>query len=222
MSRLRTALGFALVITCYPSSSHAQILEIIQAAVTKVIVAIDLKVQRLQENTIELQEAQKKIENTLSQLKLKEIGDWVQKQKDLYDSYFKELQQVKTFITEYHAVKDLISEESAIVREYQQAMSLFRQDNHFSSAEIQHMEAVYQGILSTAGQLVDQVTTVLQALVTSMTDEQRLRKIDAAAAQTTKAHNDLQAFTRQNQILSLQRAQDQEDADQIKRMYDLP
>jgi len=222
MKRLLIVISISLSALGIPQQGHAQLIDAIQALATKVIVAIDLQVQRIQENTIELQEAQKQLENTLSQLKLKEIGDWVQKQKDLYDSYFKELQAVKTYIAEYHAVKELISEQAAIVSEYRQAMALFRQDNHFSATEIQHMEDVYQGILSKAGQMVDQVTTVLQALLTSMSDEQRLRQIDAAAAQTTRVHNDLQAFTRQNQILSLQRAQDQEDAEQIRRMYDLP
>jgi hypothetical protein len=52
--------------------------------VKKVIVAIDLKIQRLQTKTVWLQNAQKVVENTMSKLKLDEITDWVQKQKDLY------------------------------------------------------------------------------------------------------------------------------------------
>src|SRR5215216_4741827 len=67
--------------------SHAQlaILDIIKQAITKVIVAVDLKVQRLQNKTIWLQNAQKTLENQMSKLKLDEIKDWVENQRKLYD-----------------------------------------------------------------------------------------------------------------------------------------
>src|SRR5688572_10980502 len=60
--------------------AHAQvppvpvpILEVIKQGVVKVIRAVDLKIQRLQNETIWLQHAQKVMENTLSKLKLEEI-----------------------------------------------------------------------------------------------------------------------------------------------------
>ena len=68
---------------------HAQfdIIDIIRAGIKKVIVAVDLKIQKLQNKTIWLQNAQKVIENQLSKLKLTEIGDWANRQKDLYQDY---------------------------------------------------------------------------------------------------------------------------------------
>ncbi len=186
MKKLCVLIGFLVL----QNIAQAQILEIIQALTTKVIKAIDLKVQRLQYNTIVLQDAQKELENVLSKLKLQEIADWVQKQKDLYSEYFDELAQIKSYITEYHRVKELIAKQAAIVSDYQRAMALFRQDSHFSAAELQHMEAVYQGILSESLQWLGQVSTVLQALVTKMTDEQRMHTINKAADQIDKNYSD--------------------------------
>ena len=70
------------------SNTNAQlpIAQIIKEGIKKVIVAVDLKIQRLQTKTIWLQNAQKVVENKMSKLKLKEISDWVQKQKDLYQN----------------------------------------------------------------------------------------------------------------------------------------
>jgi hypothetical protein len=201
--------------------AQAQVLEIIQAVTTKVIMAIDLGVQKLQNQTIWLQDAQKQLENTLSQLKLQEIGSWVQQEKDLYSEYYNELSQVKIYITEYDKVKTLISQQAAIVSSYNQAMAQFKQDPHFTAAELQHMETVYQGILSEAVQWLDQATLVLQALVTSMTDQQRLQKINEAASKTTVSYNAMQQFTTQNQILSLQRSKDQEEVNQVLKLYNL-
>ena len=83
------------------------ILEIVKAVTKKVIKAIDLRIQKLQNKTIWLQNAQKKIENILSKLKLDEISDWTQKQKDLYKNYYEELAKVKSIITYYQRIKDI-------------------------------------------------------------------------------------------------------------------
>lgn len=66
--------------------------------ISKVVKAIDLKIQRLQNETLVLQYAQKLLENKLHALKLAEISGWTAKQKELYQQYFEELGQVKTAI----------------------------------------------------------------------------------------------------------------------------
>ncbi|MDE3254127.1 MAG: conjugal transfer protein TraI, partial [Bacteroidota bacterium] len=68
--------------------------------ISKVVKSIDLKIQRLQNQTLFLQHLQKLLENKLHQLKLAEISRWTQKQKELYEGYFGELQQIKSAIKE--------------------------------------------------------------------------------------------------------------------------
>jgi hypothetical protein len=77
------------IFVAIPTGATAQIavVEVIKAGVKKVIKAVDLKVQRLQNETIWLQNAQKSLENQLSKLKLTEIADWANKQKYLYSKY---------------------------------------------------------------------------------------------------------------------------------------
>src|SRR5689334_3141587 len=70
--------------------------EAIKQGVIKVIKAIDLRIQRIQNQTIWLQNAQKVIENKMSELKLSEIRDWVEKQRKLYADYFDELWKIKS------------------------------------------------------------------------------------------------------------------------------
>jgi ABC-type enterochelin transport system permease subunit len=65
-----------------PEAAAPPIFGIIRAAVVKAIKAMDLKIQKLQNKTIWLQNAQKEIENTLSKVKLDEISDWAKKQKE--------------------------------------------------------------------------------------------------------------------------------------------
>src|SRR5688500_12874179 len=95
-------LVFALYTCCQFSSIGARaqdpITEVIKAGIRKAIRAVDLKIQRLQNATIWLQNAQKTLENTMSKLKLDEISDWVERQRKLYADYFDELWRVKSAI----------------------------------------------------------------------------------------------------------------------------
>jgi len=215
-----------VLIICLMSSvcTHAQvggIAEIIKAGIVKVIKAVDLKIQRLQNETIWLQNAQKAIENELSKLKLQEIGEWVEKQRALYADYFDELQQVKNVIVYYHRVKDITSMQLKIAREYRRAFDLFRQDEHFTDDEVRYMEQVYAGILRKSIDNLDQIQMVMNAFNVSMTDAERLRIINEAADAIERNYADLRLFNKENQVLSLQRAKDAQELEVVKKMYGL-
>src|SRR5688500_16112850 len=92
-------------------NGQGEVAQAIAEGIKKVIRAIDLKIQRWQNETIWLQNAQKTIENAMSKLRLDEISDWVERQRKLYDDYFEELWKVKTVITYYHRVKDIIDKQ---------------------------------------------------------------------------------------------------------------
>lgn len=202
--------------------SQAQILEIIKEAVTKVIKAVDLKIQRLQTKTIWLQNAQKEIENVMSKLRLDEITDWVQKQKELYAEYYQELQDVKAVISGFDQARTIVQLQAKLVAEYQRAYGLFRGDKHFSRDELAQMFQVYTGILGQSVQHLDAALLVLAPAKTTMRDGERLSLIQTAYRDLRKNYDDLRQFNNQNALLSLQRARDTEDAATIKRLYGLP
>jgi hypothetical protein len=206
-----------------PVRAHAQfaIADVIGLVVKKVINAIDLAVQQAQNKTIILQNAQKEIENVMSKLQLDDIADWVEKQRKLYADYYQELWQVKQIISGYDKVKSVVLLQSRIVSEYSQASALFRQDRHFTSAELDHMARVYGGILNASLQNLNQALLVVNSLVTQMDDAGRMKIIDDAAGGMQKNLNDLQQFNQQNMSLSLQRAQAEGDIGTVKRLYGL-
>src|SRR5687768_18177383 len=109
-------LAIALLISVQSNAQFA-IAEIIRAGIKKVIVAVDLKIQRLQNKTIWLQNAQKVLENKMSELKLTEISDWVEKQRAQYANYFDELWRIKTALAYYQRIKDIIEKQLQLVNE---------------------------------------------------------------------------------------------------------
>ena len=198
------------------------ILEIVKAVAKKVIKAIDLRIQKLQNKTIWLQNAQKKIENILSKLKLDEISDWTQKQKELYRNYYEELAKVKSIITYYQRIKDISEKQVRLVDEYERAWNLFQKDAHFNSSELDYMQSVYSGILNESLKNIDQIFLVLDSFTTQMSDAKRLEIINAAADQIDANYDDLTLFNRQNILLSLQRAKTEHDVKSVKQFYGIP
>jgi hypothetical protein len=209
------SLGLSLAPT---QQSHAQI-GIIKEILIKIIKAIDLAVQKVQNKTIWLQNAQKALENTMSKLKLDEISGWVEKQRTLYKDYFEELQKVKNIIAYYQRIKDLTQKNILLVDAYKKAFALFKQDQHFTAAEIAYMEKVYSGILEQSAKNIDQIFIVINSFSTQMSDAKRLEIIDGAAEQVDKNYADLVQFNTQNKLLSLHRSKDQQDIDVVRALY---
>ncbi|WP_235524154.1 conjugal transfer protein TraI [Pedobacter sp. Hv1] len=216
-------LSATVLLTALPTGANAQfaIAEVIKAGVKKVIKAIDLKVQRLQNETIWLQNAQKVIENQLSKFKLDEISDWTNRQRNLYAGYYDELVRVKSAISTYKRVKDLATTQAEILQEYKWAISLFKRDKHFSVDEILHMEEVYRGILETSVKNLDQVFMVVSSFKTQMDDAKRLELIGEAASRMDQNFSDLKQFNDQNITLSIQRAKTAIEIKTLKELYEI-
>ncbi len=224
MKKLLAIAGLSLCCMLMPiQKTNAQIpvLEIIKQGIKKVIIAVDLKIQRLQNKTIWLQNAQKTIENTMSKLHLDQISDWVEKQRKLYADYFEELRKVKTALTYYQRVKDIMEQQIQIVNEYKAAWALFRQDKNFTQDELDYMFGVYTGMMEESGKNIDQLFLVVYAFVTQMSDAKRLEIIDAVAGNVEQTLMDLKEFNEENKMISLQRATEQGDIDYVKKLYGL-
>jgi hypothetical protein len=200
------------------AKSQAQY-QIVTTVIKKVIKAIDLKVQRMQNNTIWLQNAQKNIENELSKFRLNEISNWSEKQKKLYDDYYQELWKVKSTIAYYQRIKDLTLKQVAMVKECQRAWKLFQSDQHFKPDEIVQMQRVYMGILDASAKNLDQIMLVVNPGKTQMTDQQRLEAINQAGDRLDENYSDLKQYNNQNMILSLHRSKDLNEVQTIKNYY---
>ena len=193
--------------------------QLLGATVDKVIRAIDLEVQKAQNQTIWLQNAQKVIETQLNQLKLGQIASISQQQTDLFSNYYQDLLTVKTIINDYEAVKNITLRQEMLLKEYQSAWSLTRQDPHFTAAELSHISSVYSGILQQSVENLDRLAVLVNSFQTQMSDGARMELISRVSDDMDQNYNDLKQFNNENIILSLQRAKDQNDIQATKNLY---
>lgn len=202
--------------------AHAQgVASVISAGISKAIRAMDLKIQRLQNKTIWLQNAQKTLENALSKLKLDEIAEWTQKQKEQYRIYYEELARVKTLISYYQRIREVVQKQVRLVGEYDRAWSLIRQDRNFTEEELAYMGSIYGGILRSSMDNIDDIMLVVQSFSTTMSDAKRLGLINNAAERAEGNFADLRRFNSQNMLLSLQRSKSQQEVESVKKWYGL-
>lgn len=219
MKKLLCIAGLSLItITC---EAQIPVVSLVSGIIKKVIIALDLKVQQLQNQTIALQNAEAAIENNLHLSSLNDINGWLGKEKALYQQYYKELATVRTVIADYDEVKRIISQQEQLLTEYNNANNLFRQDKHFSAAELNQMSTVYGGIIEESARNLQEVITAVASISTQMKDAERLMLVHHATAGMQQNLNDLRQFNNHNVQLSLARARDEQDRQQVRTLYGL-
>jgi hypothetical protein len=194
---------------------------IIKEAIEKVIKAVDLMVQRLQNKTIWLQNAQKVLENKLNELKLTEIAEWTEKHRKLYKEYYDELWKVKNAIASYQRVKQILERQKELVAEYKRVWEIIRSDDHFTKNELDYMYLVYSGIMKASVRNLNQILVVINSFKTQMSDGKRLEIINRCGEAIEQNYFDLKEFNNQNIQLSIGRAKDAHEVETVRQLYGL-
>lgn len=221
----KLAIAITIAVTCLLAmparEAHAAIpiAAIIKEAVIWVIKAFDLMIQRIQTKTIWLQNAQKVIENKLNQLRLTEIAQWTDKQRQQYKRYFDELWRIRNTLQTYQRIRQIVERQVFLVQEYKRTWNLVNQDRHFTSIEIDYMYRTYTGIIDDSIFNLEQLMMVINSFKTQMSDAKRLEIINKAGDGIEQNYADLKKFNNQNIQLSLNRAKGEHEIEAVRKLY---
>lgn len=198
-----------LLLSIYCSASFAQSIDPVSLVIAKVIKAIDLKVQQLQNETIWLQHAQQVVEHALSKTKLTEIGDWQRKQEALYANYFAELKQVKVSIPAMSQVKRIIEMQRHVMDEYSRL------------AKDARIKPAYDLLLSGSFSIVSTLQIVIGSAA-SMKDAERISLITTLHDAMNQCLENIRALNLKNFLMAAGEKRMQADLRFIKRLNGLP
>ncbi|WP_127127960.1 conjugal transfer protein TraI [Pseudoflavitalea rhizosphaerae] len=210
---------FSFVAVSNIASAQLAIVEALKIATKKVIRAVDLQVQRIQNKTIDLQNVQKQLENALSKLKLDEISEWTSRQKEIYQKYFDELWRVKSILAYYRQFSSIINKQKQLLKEYQDAYSWVRKDKNFSEREIEYIYIIYSGILEKSIGNVDNLLDLMKSFTVQMSDGDRLKLINETSTKLDNQLLDLREFNNNNWLVSLQRSKSKQEIESLKGLY---
>ena len=216
MKKIILILAFCF---CVSASADAQAIFIIKYITSKIIKAIDLKVQQLQNDAINLTVLQKQLENKFSQNSLAEIASWEQKQKDLYANYFDELTKVKSAIAFTSRISEIMQKQKQVVSDTHKTIQSIYTDNHFTVAEVQQFVSGCESILTQSAANLSLMLETVSAGKFTMSDGERLTRLieitDDEEVQETKLNGWLQKI----RDLSISREKSTVEIQNIKKLY---
>lgn len=202
------------------ASADAQVIFIIKYITSKIIRAIDLKVQQLQNEAINLQILQKQLENNFSASNLSQIASWEQKQKDLYAGYFDELTKVKNAIAFTSRISEIMQKQKQVVTDTRKTMQSIYVDNHFTVAEIQQFVSGCESILTQSANNLSLMLETVSAGKFMMSDGERLTRLMQVTDDEEEQETKLNGWLQKIRDLSISREHNAVEIQNIKRLYD--
>ncbi len=139
----------------------------------------------------------------------------------LHETFLDGLMLVSPEIKKYRRVADIISSQSAIVKEYGAAFSRFKSSDNFNPQEIGYLGRVYKQLLDQSMDNLEELATVITSSKLRMSDDERLQAIDRIFADTQDKLMFLRHFNRETSILNLQRQKEKADISAMKKYYDI-
>ncbi|HLY70615.1 MAG TPA: hypothetical protein VKR53_12860 [Puia sp.] len=138
---------------------------------------------------------------------LSNIYDFKKEEFDLHDAYFSSLKAINPSIAGYPRIADIISYESSIVTQCKQVL----QTPSLSASELVCLQSICKNMSTDCAGLMGQLTDLLTANIYSMTDEERLKRIDSICREMEDRYAFTKSFSSDIQLLASQRAADQLD-----------
>lgn len=194
---------------CFGSQLFAQSIDPVSLVIAKVIKAIDLKVQRLQNETLVLQVAQQTAEQELGKQKLSEISNWQQELVKLYEGYYSELKMAKASIVGGALVKRIVDLQQQVLTEYGRL------------GKDASVKPQYDAMLSASMAIMQTLQMVLGSRL-SMKDAERLCVLQTLRDAMQHSLETLRSLNKRQQEIIVNKTRLQADLDYVKRLHGLP
>jgi hypothetical protein len=203
------------------SSSNAQVVELVTLITNKVIKAIDLKIQEMQNAVIALQNAQRQAENLLSKQQLSEIALWNQKQKELFRDYYTSLTQAKPALAISLRVQRMVDRQKEIVALYKHASIVIKNDKQLGQNERQDFLQSGFAVLNNSYDAIRKLNEVLQPSTITSTDAGRLQLIGVCENQIDMQYGRMKMLFDGCRLLSENRVKIAEETIRVQQLYGL-
>ena len=210
-----------VILSCFQVSGHAQIFELIRLVTSEVIKAMDLEVQKQQNQVLAMQVSQKMLENGLSENKLSEIEGWLQKQKDLYSEYYASLKKVNGVIQDYQKITAIISKQEVLSKLYNQTKQSILSDSKLDASTRSDLIKIMDELMAKGLDGIERLATALSKGAVSVSDGGRLAIIKNCFKELDMAYKDLSAISRSIQQSAYLKSQNDNDTKTIKKAYGL-
>jgi hypothetical protein len=139
----------------------------------------------------------------------------------LHDLFLDRLLQVSPVVKNYRRVRDVISAQLKIVREYKTALRQFGASDVLKADEMEYLKKVYANLLDQSVKHMESLALIITAGKLRMSDDERLSAIDAIWKNMEDSLTFLRQFTNETKILALQRAKEKAEVVRLGKLYSI-
>lgn len=151
----------------------------------------------------------------------KVVKDMTQGNFNLHKTFLDALMQVSPTVKNYKRVGDIINYQILLIKESKTAFKRFVNSKSFTQKEIDYFEKVYGNLFKESLRNLDELATVVTANKLRMSDDERLRAIDAIYFEMQDKLLFLKNFNASSNILAIQRAKERNDVNALRGIYEL-
>lgn len=140
---------------------------------------------------------------------------------NLHQVFLDGLLQVSPAVRNYKKVADIISLQLRIVSEYKSAFRQFKENGKFTPDEIDYMGKVYSNLFDESIENLETLTMIITSGTLRMSDDERLKQIDALYEDMVDKLSFLRHFNNQTSVLALQRTREESEINFSKKIFGL-
>lgn len=180
---------------------------------------IKLYIQQIAANQVYikyLQKGYKIAKNGLTTIGNIKNGHW-----NLDKDFFAGLRGINPKIRNYAKVADIIALNLKTVKQYKTAMKQTRSAELFDRGEISYFDKVFTSLKEGCMMVADELTLVLTSNELTMSDDERIRRIDLLHADMQDKYIFVNSFSNDINIIFLQRSKALHEAATVGRLYGL-
>lgn len=146
------------------------------------------------------------------------IGDIKDGDLNLHTLFFDSHKRVSPEVKKYFRIAEIIRMQAGIVSNYKKALNQFDDFETFNEDEIKYLHKVMDNLIDLLAADIGNLTTILTDGKFEMTDDERVKNIDALYAAVSEKYNFFSGFTNDVKAYGSQRKSELHDLNTIKNL----
>lgn len=138
---------------------------------------------------------------------------------DLHKGHFDSLKIVNPAVKESFYVADALVIAEKIDDAAKGGLKNARQSKSFTSGESEYLQWAYENITEQSAADIDELTLLITNGELQMKDDERLKRVEAIYSSLQDKYSFVKSFSKQAQILSIQRTKQQSETGMVRQFY---
>jgi hypothetical protein len=156
---------------------------------------------------------------TIAEQGLQTIGQIKNGEFTLHSAFYSSLKAVSPTVANMAEVAEIIALETSLVSQFSHKLSGYRESAWLQPAEVSYISQVYTGLVNNGLELLTALSNLTTNGQLSMTDGERINRIQQMDKDMQRQYRLAQAFTNQTDLLTVQRQQEGNDIETLKGIY---